>query len=287
MSQSRIWTFTKQAEEESENVTWPLSNEENLPMENPDPDKVQCLYYQVEKAPTTGKIHLQGFIIFYKKCRFTTVKNLLPGAHIEKARGTQQQNIEYCSKSESKICGPFQIGTLETPGKSKPLQECCDKIIKGTTISEIAKDYPTVFVIHNRGLRALQQIILPEVPAWRNLNVIWYWGPTGVGKTKKCYETDPGLYKVKNKGQWWDGYVQQQTILFDEFYGQIQMENMLNWLDGYPIDLEIKGGYTSARWTNVFITSNTDPHNMYNGVPEDVRQAFFRRVTQFLYMEKV
>lgn len=283
--QSRLWTITVFPEEKSEELNWPLATEDNLPLDNPDPEQIQGLFYQVEQCPKTSKYHLQGFVVFKKKVRFGTVKTLFPTAHIEKCRGTQQQNITYCSKSESKIRGPFTVGTLETPGKSKPLQEACKMIVEGKTMREIAVEYPTVFVVHSRGLRMLQQQILEEPASWRVIEVIWYWGKTNVGKTRTCYEQDPKLYKVKDKGQWWDGYIDQTTILFDEFYGEIPMKNMLNWLDGYPIDLEVKGGYTSARWTKVFITSNTDPHNMYNGVPQDVRDAFYRRINQIIYLE--
>lgn len=46
----------------------------------------------------SGTPHLQGYVEFKSALKFRTVKNLLPRAHIEKAHGTREQNIKYCSK---------------------------------------------------------------------------------------------------------------------------------------------------------------------------------------------
>ena len=42
------------------------------------PDKVKYIIYQKEKAPTTGKIHYQGYIQFSNSVRMEGVKNLKP-----------------------------------------------------------------------------------------------------------------------------------------------------------------------------------------------------------------
>lgn len=277
-AQSRFWTFTLQAEEESERVAWPLATEENLPLENPDPEVVQGLFYQVERAPTTGQLHLQGFIVLKKKGTFNAVKALFPGAHIERARGTQQQNIDYCSKSETKVCGPFTVGELERPGHEKPFEECCSRLKAGSTIHDLVEEFAPQVARHSRNFEALQRYMVAPAPAWRTLHVVWYWGKTEVGKTRRCYAEEPGLFKVHSGGQWWDGYSNQDAILFDEFYGDIKMKEMLNYLDGYRLTLPVKGGFVEAHWTKVFITSDTDPHDLYRSVPEPVREAFFRRI---------
>lgn len=55
--------------------------------------------YGQEVAPTTGTPHLQGYIEFKPPgASFTAVKNLIPGANIEQARGDRRQNLEYTAK---------------------------------------------------------------------------------------------------------------------------------------------------------------------------------------------
>lgn len=51
-----------------------------------------------ERCPTTGTPHLQGFVRFDKRLRFAAVRGLLPQCHLTVARGTPQQNRDYCSK---------------------------------------------------------------------------------------------------------------------------------------------------------------------------------------------
>jgi len=54
-----------------------------------------------EKAPTTGTEHFQGYVYYDNAKTFDVVKKLFPDTtHIEKAKGTPQQNYEYCKKGQ-------------------------------------------------------------------------------------------------------------------------------------------------------------------------------------------
>lgn len=53
--------------------------------------------FGIERAPTTGTVHLQGWVIFPEKCR-PVEKTGWTGVHWEPMRGTLQQSIDYCSK---------------------------------------------------------------------------------------------------------------------------------------------------------------------------------------------
>lgn len=46
-------------------------------------------------------------------------------------------------------------------------------------------------------------------------------GPPGCGKTRSVHETAPALFKQAAGGPtWFDGYVGQEDVLFDEFEGR-------------------------------------------------------------------
>lgn len=47
---------------------------------------------------STGFPHLQVYLVYHNSVRFSAVKKVFPRAHIEKAKGTAEQNIEYCKK---------------------------------------------------------------------------------------------------------------------------------------------------------------------------------------------
>lgn len=55
--------------------------------------------FQLERAPDTGTLHLQGFIAFATRVLFQTAKKRISDrAHIAIARGTPAQNTKYCTK---------------------------------------------------------------------------------------------------------------------------------------------------------------------------------------------
>lgn len=80
-----------------------------------------------------GTPHLQGYISFGKKCRPLEIKDLTKRIHWEKCKGSQKQNIEYCSKDGSyetnlKVNKPLKI--LEESKLYKWQIEIRDMIIK-------------------------------------------------------------------------------------------------------------------------------------------------------------
>lgn len=77
-----------------------------------------------EKGKKKETPHLQGYIEFKNAKTFSAIKKLIPRAHIEKAKGNKQQNIDYCSKEN------ILINTFEN--KSEKL----NKIIKEENIKD-------------------------------------------------------------------------------------------------------------------------------------------------------
>lgn len=66
--------------------------------------------YQLEEAPTTGRLHLQGVVAFTRPVRMSYIKKRLgQRIHWEKGRGTYQECIDYCIKPETKIFGPWEV----------------------------------------------------------------------------------------------------------------------------------------------------------------------------------
>jgi len=59
--------------------------------------------------------HLQGYLQSKNAIRFDTLKNFLPTAHWEKARGTLQQNITYIKKEGGNFHCNFELPFQETP----------------------------------------------------------------------------------------------------------------------------------------------------------------------------
>lgn len=54
-----------------------------------------------EIAPTTGTPHLQGYMRFTNAIRFVSLVKAFPGVHFEVAKGTFEQNVNYCCKENN------------------------------------------------------------------------------------------------------------------------------------------------------------------------------------------
>lgn len=92
MAKQRRWTFTLHDSE----IAWkPTLNVQT-----------GCKYFicQLERAPNTGQIHWQGFLICHAPQRMAAIKKMLGSqqVHLEVARGTSKQNYDYCTKEESR-----------------------------------------------------------------------------------------------------------------------------------------------------------------------------------------
>lgn len=63
-------------------------------------DRVSSSYWIVGKevAPTTGTRHLQGYIRFGNARTVGSIRREMPGCHVSIARGTCEQNYDYCTK---------------------------------------------------------------------------------------------------------------------------------------------------------------------------------------------
>lgn len=73
---------------------------------------IRYVCWQLERAPDTGRLHLQGYVEFFKPQRLRAAQQALraPTAHLEKRRGTRDQARDYCRKEESRVQGPWEAG---------------------------------------------------------------------------------------------------------------------------------------------------------------------------------
>lgn len=88
------------------------------------------------------------------------------------------------------------------------------------------------------------------------------------------------LTKPKDKSSlWWEGYVGQECVIIDEFYGWIQYDFLLRLLDRYPLRVEVKGGSVNMSATKFVFTSNKEWTQWYPGI--DDTSALKRRLDEF------
>ena len=249
-----------------------------------------CKYgiFGKEKCPTTGRIHLQGFCSLVKPKRFNNIKEQINNSiHIEKAHGTDNENQIYCSKSGEY----FEKGRpSEGRGQRTDLQSLLETISTGErNLKRIAELHPTCYIRYHRGIRSWLNLAHPIECRKEKTEVFYYWGPPGTGKSRSAYEEATnfldGTYYYKPRGEWWDGYMQQTTVIIDDFYGWIKYDELLKVCDRYPLKVPIKGGFEEFTSKRIYITSNVDVCDLYKFINFKT-DAIDRRITLKKYFHK-
>lgn len=238
---------------------------------------------QAEECPTTNRTHLQGYVCFNKPLKFSTIKNLFAkggaaGAHLEPRYGTHQEAKDYCSKAETRICGPWEEGEepIAQDFITASMKEWLDRVkTKGAPDVELIEEDPDTF-------RKFAQVITryrAGLPSTLRPGIVChlFWGEPGTGKSRKAYEAEPSAFR-KPEGVWWDGYCGQEAVTIDDFDpAAVSLCTVLRWLDVYPIQVPVKHGFAAARWTTVRITSNLPLEAWYPDASDVHVRALRRR----------
>jgi len=285
MSAGRSWCFTLHGESAEECIQAGI----NLGLEN----NTRYYTYQVEQAPSTGRFHLQGYVVYDNTKRFSTVQKLIPRAHLEQAKGSAGQNRTYCQKTESRVPGtePREGGVIPAQGKRTDITSAVEAVIGGASKEELAHSFPEQVVKYGKGFERLREWGLSGLRRTEPPVVDIRWGPPGTGKTRWAYDTygADSVYVVVDSGTrfWWDGYEpgRHTCVLFDDYRGGHSHTQLLQWLDRYDSRGEVKGGSVPMLFTHAVITSNYRPEE-WEGWDRRLG-ALLRRVTNVTHVTEV
>lgn len=296
-SQSRKWQLTINNPKEH-NITYELLKEQ---LEKFALD-YYCMCTEIGNEFHTEHIHI--FMYSNSPIRFSTIKSRIPTSHIEKAYGSIQDNIDYIKKegrwtdTEKKETSVeesfFQKGEVpsELIEKDAKMGKLLEEIKDGKSIVEIIEENPK-FAFRIKDIESIRQTYLNEKYSKENRDLIvtYLYGATGVGKTYSIFKRYGAenicritSYSSSQGGVIFDNYDNSQNVLtFEEFHSQISIENMLNYLDVYPLRLPARYNNKVACFTKVFITSNVPFENQYAEYRLDLKkmpvyQAWCRRV---------
>ncbi|KAF5049095.1 putative viral replication protein [anaerobic digester metagenome] len=251
-----------------------------------------------------GTPHTHVFVALKSRVRFSKFKKHFPPAHIETAKGSVDQNVNYIkkegekyeNKAYSKINGTFEEWGEKPPnskGMRADLTELYEQIKAGYTTGQIIEDNQDYILFIDK-IERLRLIYLTEKykNVFRtNLEVIYISGVTRTGKTFGTLK-DIGAsntYRVTDYDHPYDSYAGQPVIIYDEFRSQLSISHMLDALDIYP--MELKARYTNkyACYETAIIISNRRLEEQYKDVqlsePESW-YAFLARIKKVKYYNK-
>lgn len=241
-----------------------------------------CQYYcmadEIGEQEQTPHTHL----FFYCKnaVSFNTVKKRFPTAHIEAAKGTSQDNRDYIrkegrhiDKSITSIPDTFEeFGELADDTQSKNESVCADvldMIKNGYSNSDIINAHPSyISKIHD--LDNTRNTIEKEKykNEFREIEAIYIFGKSKVGKTRFVLETYgyDNVYRVTDYKNPFDNYNYEDVLFLDDFQGEIPINDLLHYLEGYPCTLPARYNNKQARFTKVYIASNLNLDKQYQNI---------------------
>lgn len=245
--------------------------------------KVAYTLFQLEQCPTTNRLHFQGYS--ETGGAKATIGQLRvaygDGVHVERRNGTHQQATDYVTKTETKVYGPWEWGVHTPPGPRKRKQrmaDALDMVRAGAPDILVAQAQPAVWLQFNRALTRYRGIVTETPRTWKT-KVYWYYGGTGVGKTRLAMlmTRARGWIAPDNTGRWFDTYAGEPDVIFDDFSGEDAghppRNLFLRLFDRYPMKVPIKGGFVNWAPKRVFITSNGHPGDLYNNDPAVLRRV--------------
>ena len=261
-------------------------------------------FCMADEIATTGTYHTHIFLYSPSPIRFSTVKNRFPTAHIDKTYGSTKENRDYIrkegkwaetDKAETKVPDTFlEWGDMpaEKEEKAPQMYKLIQEVREGISTANIIEGSPNL-AFRVRDIDTLRQTLLSDRYASENRKIeVWYiFGASGTGKTRGIYERHDAkdICRITNyrngRGISFDGYTGQDVLVFEEFHSQIPIEDMLNYLDIYPLSLPARYSDRVACYTRVYITSNLPLEKQYRNVQWDSLEtwrAFIRRIHKVL-----
>ena len=262
-----------------------------------------CLYWCLcDEIGEQGTPHTHVYAAFKNAVMFSTIQQRFYGAHIEVAKGSHRENRDYIrkegkwrdtDKAETNLPETFEESCelpAESDRRTKQSEAILAMVEDGASDGEIMRAYPSA-MNHLKNIEQARQTLLEEKygEEWRNVDVAYIWGKTGVGKTRSVVEKHGyrNVFRVTNYTHPFDGYKGQDVILFDEFRSSLKFSDMLSYIDGHPAMLPCRYSDKVACYTKVYIISNIPLEKQYPLVQIEEPtgyEAFRRRIKEVYEM---
>lgn len=276
---------------------------------NPDADYAETLIGSIphkyivfqEERGAQGTTHVQGYVYFANAKQVQAVSRMGPfrHAHLEIARGTAEQNRDYCTKEDTRVNGPWEDGTIPMQGKSNAARELVSAIVNlDVAVEEIAEEDLYTYVRCEKMMKAARMHALKKKcrsMGYRDVRTLVIWGKPGVGKSRLAAwigsQGDHRCYRIHQPidvhTRWaFNEYDGEDTLIIeDAFFQPERIPEFLKILDGYFYHQYAMYGWIYPCWTRVIITANTDVYKWSVSMQSNEITPLQRRLTHCYEMD--
>jgi len=247
----------------SRNFVFTLNNYDTKPEVKCLIDLLPCVYMKYgQEVGSEGTPHLQGLVVFKSPKSQSAARKALSGCHVEVMRSLQA-SLEYVGKdgvvTERGVC---PMSPKEKGVKGKEYYQNILDLAAADRISEIDPQAQLQYRSAIRGIRddASKKRKFQDTEA----EMLWYYGPSGTGKSRKARQENPDAY-LKMCNKWWDGYEGEECVLIEDLdvKHDVLGHHLKIWADRYPFLAEYKGGAKKIRPLRIIVTSNYHPSDIW------------------------
>lgn len=267
-----------------------------------------------QEVGESGTPHIQAAWQLKNAKTWSAMSNTLESNrwHFEKRKGTEHRAFMYCMKGEQpeaewkkekedgenhglNVKVLRQIGEIpEKEIQSKNQWDDIRQMIEdGNSDMEICAVYPQEGIRCRSAIRNYRLMWDRLHADWRDVEVCYIWGKTGTGKTRAVMSEHgyANTYRITdyNSGSF-DQYDGQDVLVFEEFRSSFRLEQMLNYLDGHPVELPCRYANQLMKATKIYIITNIPLEEQYPKFQDDWASegkknsyaAFLRRITRVI-----
>ena len=181
---------------------------------------------------------------------------------------------------------------VERQGQRNDLIDLYDMIKQGLSNFDIIEENPA-YMMHIDKIERARQIVKEEKfkNVLRDLEVTYIWGDTGTGKTRSVMDQYgyENVYRITDYHHPFDSYKGQDVVIFEEFRSSLKIQEMLNYLDRYPLELPCRYLNKIACYTKVYIISNIPLTCQYDYIQQqypETWEAFCRRIYNIQHFKR-
>lgn len=174
--------------------------------------------------------------------------------------------------------GPYEYGVMPQQGFRSDLNDLARAAAQPSVpIEEVMQSNPEGFLKFHKGVYAIRA--LASGRRSQKTRVLWFYGPTGTGKSRVADAIAPDAYWKPGGTKWWCGYQPPQPVIIDDYRRDLcTFHELLRLLDRYPMSVEFKGGSVQFNSSLVIITTPKDPRGTWEGRTEEDLAQLFRRI---------
>lgn len=206
--------------------------------------------------------------------------------------GSPLQNKVYCTKLKG---GKHEeYGEFPMQGARSDLETLVDAVKAGKRSREIRRDsceeQTATVAKHTTFYKLLKTLYVQKRKYDDGERPVleFHIGPSRSGKSRKVFADNSGAYVANfdngGSSNWFDGYDGEDTIIFDEYNGQLPLTCIKRMCDWYPYAMQTKGGTVGILAKKFIFTSCVPPEEWYMG--KDINNEWKNRVAEFGVMYK-